>query len=49
MDLKGKKAFVTGGSLGIGTAVVMDLAKHGADVAFTYRKHQEEAMKILDL
>ncbi|OGL45461.1 MAG: beta-ketoacyl-ACP reductase [Candidatus Schekmanbacteria bacterium RBG_13_48_7] len=48
MNLKGKNAFVTGGSLGIGKSVVLDLARKGANVAFTYRKHQEEAMKIAE-
>ncbi len=36
MDLKNRKALVTGGSAGIGKAIVLDLAAHGADVAFTY-------------
>ncbi len=46
MDLEGKVALVTGGSLGIGTAIAMDLAVNGADVALTYRKHKEEAEAI---
>ena len=35
MDLKGKVALVTGGSMGIGTAISLDLAQNGADVALT--------------
>jgi len=48
MDLEGKVALVTGGSMGIGTAVCMDLAKNGADVALTYRKHGDEAKAIAE-
>ncbi len=35
MKLKGKKAVVTGGSRGIGKAIVLELAEQGADVVFT--------------
>jgi len=48
MDLKGKVALVTGGSLGIGTSISLDLAQNGADVALTYRKHEKEAKAIVD-
>jgi len=48
MDLEGKVALVTGGSLGIGTAISLDLAHNGADVALTYRRHEEEAKAIVD-
>ena len=34
--LEGKRAFVTGGSRGIGAAIVRRLAEEGANVAFTY-------------
>ncbi len=36
LRLKGKKALVTGGSRGIGAAIVKRLAREGADVALTY-------------
>ena len=37
LDLKGKRAVVTGASLGIGEATVKMLAEHGADVLFCAR------------
>ena len=40
--LQGKVAIVTGGSLGIGKAIALDLAANGADVAINYRKHDAE-------
>ena len=48
MDFEGKVALVTGGSLGIGTAISLDLAQNGADVALTYRRHGEEAKRIVE-
>lgn len=41
MDLKGKVAVVTGGNSGIGMAVVLELAKHGASIAIDYVAHPE--------
>ncbi len=48
MELEGKVALVTGGSMGIGTAISLDLAGNGADVGLTYRKHGDEAKTIAD-
>ncbi len=47
INLEGKSAIVTGGSLGIGTSIVLKLAENGANVALNYRKHKEEAEEIL--
>ncbi|MBM4424890.1 MAG: 3-oxoacyl-ACP reductase FabG [Chloroflexi bacterium] len=47
MDLKGKVAIVTGGSLGIGCSIALDLAANGADVAINYRKHADEANAVV--
>ncbi len=45
-DLKGKVAFVTGGSSGIGQAIVKVLAAEGMKVAFSYRRqdHLDQTM-----
>jgi 3-oxoacyl-[acyl-carrier protein] reductase len=48
MELKGKVALVTGGSMGIGTAISLDLAQNGADVALTFRRHEEEAKAVVE-
>lgn len=46
LQLTDKKALVTGGSLGIGTAICLELAQEGCDVALNYRKHGAEAEAI---
>jgi 3-oxoacyl-[acyl-carrier protein] reductase len=47
MNLEGKSAIVTGGSVGIGASIAIKLAECGANVALNYRKHREEAEAIL--
>ena len=42
-SLEAAVALVTGGSRGIGRAIAVDLAKHGANVAFTYRTDEKGA------
>src|SRR5215831_7592385 len=48
MDLKGKVAFVTGGSGDIGGAVARSLATAGADVAISYVGQLEAATATVD-
>jgi 3-oxoacyl-[acyl-carrier protein] reductase len=43
IDLSGRTALVTGGSRGIGRAIVLRLAGQGADVAFSYRGNEAAA------
>ncbi|CAN5840449.1 3-oxoacyl-[acyl-carrier-protein] reductase [soil metagenome] len=43
IDLSGKTALVTGGSRGIGRAIVLRLAQQGAHVAFSYRGNEAAA------
>lgn len=46
MELQGKKAIVTGGSIGIGAIIAKVLARDGADVAINYRRHDAEAKEV---
>lgn len=41
--LEGKKAFISGGSRGLGKALCEVFAREGADVAFNYHSNEEEA------
>ena len=45
-QFSGLSAIVTGGTRGIGRAVVLELAKRGANVAFNYSKSTDEADKL---
>ena len=49
MDFSGQVAVVTGGSRGIGRAVVQGLAQRGARVLFCYRERTEAAEETLAL
>ena len=47
LGLEGKNAIVTGGSLGIGTAIATELAREGCNVAINYRRHDKEASEVV--
>jgi 3-oxoacyl-[acyl-carrier protein] reductase len=48
MELEGKVAIVTGGTRGIGRAIVLDLAANGADVALNYHKSADLAAELAE-
>jgi len=47
IDLSGKSAVVTGGSRGIGRAIVLRLAEQGADVCFSYQSNAAAAEEVV--
>ncbi len=48
IDLKEKTAFVSGGSRGIGAAIVKTLAVCGAKVGFCYKNNDDAAQKVIN-
>ena len=46
-EFEGRVAIVTGGSRGIGRAIVKELASRGAAVAFSYSRNQEMADQLV--
>jgi len=46
--LKGKTVLVTGGSRGIGRSIVILLARHGLNVAFTYHRNEAQATDLIE-
>ncbi|HID15823.1 MAG TPA: SDR family NAD(P)-dependent oxidoreductase, partial [Candidatus Atribacteria bacterium] len=48
MEIKGKKALVTGGSRGIGRAIALALSEKGANVSIFYRSSDIEAKKVAE-
>jgi 3-oxoacyl-(acyl-carrier-protein) reductase len=47
-ELQGKVCLVTGGSRGIGRAIVQAMNQAGADVAFTFQNSKEQAMALAE-
>jgi 3-oxoacyl-[acyl-carrier protein] reductase len=47
LGLEGRGAIVTGGSLGIGNAIALGLAREGCNVAINYRRHDTEAKEVV--
>lgn len=47
LGLRDKGAIVTGGSLGIGRAIAIELAREGCHVAVNYRRHDTEAKDVV--
>jgi 3-oxoacyl-[acyl-carrier protein] reductase len=46
-SLSGKIAFVTGGAIGIGREIALELARSGADVAVSWYSHEQEGKTIV--
>lgn len=47
IDLRGKRALVTGGSRGIGAATALLLARAGARVGIAYRSREDDAERVV--
>ena len=47
IDLKGKRAVVTGGSRGVGRATALLLARAGADVGISYLSRADAAQETV--
>ena len=45
--LEGKRAFVSGGTRGIGAAICDVFAREGADVAFNYHSREDKANEVV--
>jgi 3-oxoacyl-[acyl-carrier protein] reductase len=48
-DLAGKTALITGGSRGIGRAIALKLARHGANIAINYLNRDDDAFQAREL
>ena len=48
MDIKGKTALITGGNTGMGRAIALDLAKHGANICIGFFDFEDEAAKAIE-
>lgn len=48
LKLKGKVAFVTGGSHGLGEAICRGLASEGALIAVNYRRNKDQVNKLIE-
>ena len=48
MELQGKAAIITGGGVGVGRAVALDLARRGVSVAVNYSRSGAEAEAVAD-
>ncbi len=48
LGLRGKSAIITGGSVGIGRAIALELAREGCQVAVNYRRHDDEARDVVE-
>jgi NAD(P)-dependent dehydrogenase (short-subunit alcohol dehydrogenase family) len=46
MNLNNKRAFITGGTKGIGAAIALDLARQGCDVAINSRHDDDDARTV---
>ena len=44
--IEGKVAIITGASRGIGEAIAVKLAEHGAHIVFTYQNSEEKAKAL---